>query len=149
MLKRADLPTINAKNMQVKATKSTFLALIKALNEADQYGRRHDYVFRHTKGRTESTKEVTELEAKAIITELNSAAKPDKADRMRKKIISMAYQMGWTLPKTGKADMKRIDEWCRSEKGPYHKALNSHDIKELGILTGVFEKVYKQYMNKL
>jgi hypothetical protein len=134
--------------MQTSTTKKTFLQLIAALNAAKQYPRRHDYVYRATNGRTESTKEVTEREAGIIITELQTRfGIKDEADTMRKKIISLAHQMFWELP-GGKADMKRINNWC-VDKGPYKKTLNTHTVKELPVLVSVFEKIYKEYMNKL
>jgi hypothetical protein len=146
-LKRAEMTTINAQKMQPLAGKKAFIMLIKALNDADQYGRRHDYIFRHSAGRTESTKEVTEQEAYAIIAELMTAfqIKPDNSDAKRKKLISLARQMRWE--NNGKADMKRIEKWC-VEKGPFKKALNAHTEKELDTLVSVFQKIYRQYMNK-
>jgi len=131
------------------ASKKTFLQLITALNATNQYPRRHDYVFRASNGRTESTKEVTEREAGIILNELKQTfGVKDEADTMRKKIISLAHQMNWELP-GGKADMKRINDWCKSSKGPYKKALNAHTNTELRVLVSVFEKIYKEYMDKL
>jgi len=123
--------------------------LIKALNDVDQYGRRHDYAWRHSNGRTESTKELTGEECHSIIMELvdeyGITVESADSDRMRKKIISMAHQIGWTL--NGKADMQRIEVWCVN-KGPYHKPLNGHTHEELTVLVSVFQKIYKQYINK-
>ena len=136
--------------MTTQASKNTFLKLIDALNAADQYGRRHDYAFRHSQGRTESTKELTETEAWAVMQELKQRFGidlSDKMDRMRKKIISYAHQMGWQ--RGVKADMARINKWC-VEMGPFKKPLNDHkEQKELATLVSVFEKIYKQYLNKL
>ena len=134
--------------MQSNHTKSTFLKLIKALNAADQYSRRHDYAFRHSGGRTESTKDLNDNEMQAVINELEASFSiQDQCDVMRKKIISKAHQMYWELP-GGKIDMFRIDDWCINQ-GPYKQPLNKHDIKELGILVSVFDKVYKHYMSKI
>lgn len=134
--------------MQKNHTKSTFLKLIKALNAADQYARRHDYAFRHSAKRTESTKELYDDEMLAIIKELEDTFKvQDQCDKMRKKIISKAHQMFWELP-YGKIDMWRVDQWCINQ-GPFKKALNKHDYKELTVLVSVFESVYKHYMSKI
>jgi len=137
-----------SKMVQNIASKRTFLQLIKALNDANQYGRRHDYAYRASNGRTESTKELTEREAQIVVAELDkNYGTRDEADVMRKKIISFAHQMYWELP-GGKADMKRINEWCVN-KGPYKKKLNDHTTKELAVLVSVFEKIYKEFINKL
>jgi hypothetical protein len=95
--------------MQKKHTKSTFLSMIRLLNDSEQYNRRHDYAFRHSDKRTESTKELYDDEMLAIIKELEDTFKiKDQCDIMRKKIISKAHEMLWELP-GGKADMWRID----------------------------------------
>ncbi|MBB6131357.1 hypothetical protein [Mucilaginibacter lappiensis] len=134
--------------MQKRHTKATFLRMIKALNAADQYTRRHDYAFRHSGERTESTKDLFDNEMLAVIKELEDSFKvEDQCDQMRKKIISIAHQMFWELP-NGKADIARIDQWC-VEQGPFKKLFNKHTIKELPTLVSVFEKVYKHYMSKI
>ncbi|MEB0249335.1 hypothetical protein QN344_04275 [Mucilaginibacter sp. 5B2] len=122
--------------------------MIKLLNATNQYSRRHDYAFRHSVGRTESTKDLQENEMLAVIKELEDTFKiQDQCDKMRKKIISKAHQMFWELP-GGKIDMWRIDQWC-IHQGPYKKALNKHDYKELTVLVSVFDSVYKHYMSKI
>lgn len=149
MVKRAEIPTINSDKMQTSASKNTFLKLIKAFNEANEYGRRHDYSFRHSQGRTESTKDLTEAECWMVISELHERfciAIDDDMDTMRKKIIALAHGMSWQM--NGKADMQRINTWCIN-KGPYHKPLMAHKRDELITLVSVFEKVYKHHMNKL
>jgi hypothetical protein len=134
--------------MQKKHTKSTFLRMIMLLNDTKEFARRHDYAFRHSHKRTESTKELHDGEMLAIIKELEDTFKiQDQCDTMRKKIISKAHQMYWELP-NGKADMWRIDQWCMNQ-GPYKKALKKHVYKELVVLVSVFDKVYKHYMSKI
>lgn len=122
--------------------------MIKLLNASNQYTRRHDYAFRHSGGRTESTKALKENEMQGVIKDLEANFKiSDQCDVMRKKIISIAHQMHWQLPNE-KADMWRIDNWCVTQ-GPYKKELNKHDFAELTKLVSVFEKVYKHYMSKI
>ncbi len=134
--------------MDINSTPNNFFKLQKLLKNLDLYGRRHDYAFRHSNNRTESTKELYDPEILAIIKELETEfGVMDKADVMRKKIISKAHDMKWEL-KGGKADMKRINGWC-VEKGPYKKPLNKHDIRELTIVVSLFDVMQKQYMNKL
>ena len=63
-------------------------------------------------GRTSSTKELTQEEAFRLIDKLVRQTSNDVAcDRMRKKIIGMARELGW-LTTEGKADMERINNWC-------------------------------------
>jgi len=134
--------------MQKIHTKATFLRLIKLLNDTDQYSRRHDYAWRHSNNRTESTKELYDDEMLALINELVTDFQiTDPCDTMRKKIIAKAHQMFWELP-GGKVDMVRLNQWC-VDKGPFKKELNKHDAKELPILVSVFTNVYKHYMSKI
>jgi len=73
-------------------------------------------------------------------------------NQMRRKMISIAYQMAWTKVDLKKAkvsaDMDRIDQWCMT-KGMYKCALNDHTYKELTQLVTQFEKVLKSYLTKL
>ena len=134
--------------MQKKQVTPTFLRMIKLLNDTNQYSRRHDYAFRHSNARTESTKELKEGEMYAIIKELEDTFKVfDQCDKMRKKIIAKAHLMFWELP-NGKVDMNHLNYWCETQ-GPYKKELNKHDIKELAVLVTVFDKVYTHFMSKL
>ena len=109
-------------------------------------------------GRSESSKDLMSNEAADMIKHLKSLDPLEKsADKMRKKIIAMAHEMGWSSltpnpspngegRKTAKVDMKRIDDWCKKQFGK--KQLNNYTYKELTTLVAVFEKVYKDYLNK-
>ena len=133
--------------MQKQQQKSIFLSMIRLLNETNQYNRRHDYAYKLSGGRTESTKELNNDEMLGVINELLETFKTgDDGDKMRKKIICIAHQMNWQI--NGKADMVRINQWC-TNCGPYNKPLNKHSVKELGILVSIFDKVYKHYINKI
>lgn len=102
-----------------------------------------------TFGRTESRAEMKADEAKELIQYLKRTD-PDevKAETQRRKIISMAHEMKWELPGTKKADMKRLDEWCK-KYGMYHKHLNSHTLKELPYLVTQFGAYYMSYLKTL
>lgn len=131
----------------MRTATGTFKRMMKLLTELNLQGRRHHIAYRHSGGRTESTRELHDHELLAIVYELEHALKQDnRADKMRKKMISLAHQMNWQT--NGKADMERINAWCVLY-GPYKKPLNAHDIKELGTLISVFDKVYRHYMNKI
>jgi len=135
--------------MQNKAPKpEKFRQMMSLFTKLNLQGRRHAWAFEYSQGRTESTKELYADEVTAIIKGLEVYFKEqDVANQMRRKIIAKAHLMQWEV-KGGKADMERIDKWCINN-GPYKKELNKHTVKELGILVSVFDKVYKQYMNKV
>jgi hypothetical protein len=73
----------------------------------------------------------------------------ERANPMRKKIIALAHQMGWSTyhPDSGKkiADMPRINAWC-SKYGYLHKALNAYTIEELPKLVTQFDNLYKSFL---
>jgi hypothetical protein len=94
-------------------------------------------------GRTQSFRELDGHELEQIAQTLNARTKraitPDSpAQRMRRKLISMAHEIGWQLP-GGKADMPRINQWCE-KYGHGHKQLNSYTAKELPTLITQFER---------
>jgi hypothetical protein len=108
-------------------------------------------VYSFTNGRSESSRDMTNQEAKELVHYLeNINTADDPADRMRKKIISMAREMGWELrTATGKvADMERIKNWV-TKYGYLKKPLNDYQINELPRLVTQFEQVYKDFLNRL
>lgn len=102
----------------------------------------------YTNGRTGTTTEMTQKEAQDLIEFLKRQGhSPSKSDTMRKKIIHFAHLMEWKLP-DGRADMKRINEWC-IKSGQFHKPLNSHTFEELPRLVSQFEQMLKSYLNSV
>ncbi len=101
-----------------------------------------------TGGRSESSKDLMSNEAADMIRHLKSLdPQENSADKMRKKIIAMAHEIGWNLSGTQKADMKRIDNWSKVY-GFKKKSLDNYTYSELPTLVAQFEKVYKDYLNK-
>lgn len=100
-------------------------------------------------GRATSSKDLFSDEAAAMIKHLKSVDPTEKsAEKMRKKIISMAHEMGWTSA-PGKADMKRIDQWC-TKFGYLKKHLDSYNYNELPKLVTQFEQgPYNHYISSL
>lgn len=92
-------------------------------------------------GRTESSKELTAVEMKALLESLSLETSDNK---MRRKIIKLAHDKGWQVFDQRKAklvaDMQRINNWC-VKYGQFHKPLNEHDTKELVSLVSQFEKM--------
>lgn len=102
----------------------------------------------YSNGRVSSTAELFVNEAGDLITELERQVgqKPTdfEADRKRKLLIHYARQMNWVQP-DGKADIKRIDDWCK-KYGQFHKPLMQHTSAELSHILVQFEKAYKDYL---
>jgi hypothetical protein len=105
-------------------------------------------------GRATSSKDLLVDEATAMIKHLKSIDPQEHAaEKMRRKIISMAHEMGWKAPSNSpggggqlKADMKRIDDWCK-KYSPHKKNLNNHTYRELAALVTQFTNgPYRHYM---
>lgn len=103
-------------------------------------------------GRTESSKELSIEEANMLITylqnEANNSRTGEAANRMRRKIISMAHQLHWYLPGTQKINMQRINNWC-TQYGYLHKKLNDHNAAELTKLVSQFKEVFKSVLSNI
>lgn len=109
-----------------------------------------EMVWEYTKGRETSTAELQIDECQAMINHLNHLAKnkgadPDfiKADKMRKKIISIAHEMNWKLANQ-KIDMKRLNKFCQ-DRTYGHKNLDEYTLRELPELVTQFEQVLKAF----
>jgi hypothetical protein len=136
-------------NLPSKITPQQIQCIAVLIGKLQLKERKTDLVLGFSNDRTESTKELSLDEAKALISYLKSLdADEKKADVMRKKIISLAHEMNWHLPGTNKADMPRIDGWCK-KFSPLHKSLNNHTLKELPALVTQFEKVYSSYLHSI
>lgn len=107
-----------------------------------------------TIGRTDSTKQLYEGEAIALIDQLQLQVKAeqDKADKMRKKVLAICHTLGWykrspegeLLLQHGKPklDFERINSFCL-QRSKYKKTLNKHSAAELPALITSFEKLLK------
>jgi len=101
---------------------------------------KREIIFGFTSGRSGSSKDLTHDEAVLLIGHLKSLD-PDekKAEIMRRKVISMAHEIGWHQPGTNKIDMPRLDGWCK-KFGYLKKGLNAYTLSELPKLVTQFEK---------
>ena len=99
-----------------------------------------------TGGRSTSTRDLLKSEAVGLISHLKSLD-PDekKAERMRRKIISLAHELHWHKSGTTSIDMLKVDGWCK--KYSYlKKALNSYTLQELPKLVTQFQLgPYRQF----
>jgi hypothetical protein len=122
-----------------------FKKLMSLLTKANLQGRRHAIVWDYSNGRTESSKELTDPEILRLIRDLKKGFKElDRADQMRKKIISQAHEMGWEHP-GNKIDMAMLNTWC-VKYGYLHKPLNSYSYKELPKLVTQFDNMYNDFL---
>lgn len=106
-----------------------------------------------TEGRTFHSSEMTQQEAFNMIDHLVSlqplkTVLDDKKNKMRRKIISMAYEMGWAPPGNWKAAVVAINKFCTGTHGIYKKYLNRHSHKELVLLVSQFEQMYKKHLKQ-
>ncbi len=98
--------------------------------------------FSFSKERTTHVSEMTTTEANELIKHLKGE---DPADKMRKKILSAAWDMGWvTSSNPPKVDIDSVNEWC-IKYGHGHKELNKYTLKELPILVSQFERMKYGY----
>lgn len=103
-----------------------------------------------TNGRSTSSKDLNDYEAIELIKFLKgqTAGKDDAAQKMRRKMISLAHELHWHVPGTGKVDMEKLNGWCVNN-GKYKKLLNDHSYEELVNLLSQFKIVHAKFLNKL
>jgi len=119
-------------------------------------------IWNFTNHRSDRTNDMHFEEAKQMISHLAQLAgeKPSEAqersakrlkeDKMRKKVISIAYQLGWTRP-NGKCDYARIDAFIKSHpvsKRPNISALQDYNYEELIKLINQFESILNKHLNQ-
>lgn len=121
-------------------------ALHGLLNRTGLMEQKEALVMAFSNGRVKSSRELAFQEAGALITHLKSL---DKSHRMRRKIISMAHELGWKVPGTKKIDMNAINAWCE-KYGFGKKELNQYTEQELPKLVTQFQNgPYKHYLHNL
>ena len=122
------------------------LAKIGLANDKDY---KKGLVEQYSNMRVSSTTGLLYDEANALINDLQrevNMKSPDAilAYKRRRKLIAMAHEMQWEV-EGGKADMKRIDNWCVTY-GQFHKALNEHTAGEMSLILVQFEKAYLHHL---
>ena len=109
-----------------------------------------DLIRQYSDGRTVSSKELTYSEAHSLIRHLETylpPAGPVPGEAMRRKIIAISHDMKWQKP-DGKADLSRINEWCRKYSAQ-KKPLNSFKTHELPSLVSQFEILQKAFVKSI
>ncbi|MES1223382.1 MAG: hypothetical protein ABUT20_48250, partial [Bacteroidota bacterium] len=70
----------------------------------------------------------------------------DKSNKMRRKIISLVYEMNWAKPKDWKAAIKSINTFMAGTHSLYNKELNKLTYKELIQVVSQFEQMHIKYL---
>ncbi|WGQ12969.1 hypothetical protein [Sphingobacterium faecium] len=107
---------------------------------------KEEIIYSYTDGRTTSIRELQFEEAKEVIKALTSGHVQfqSPANKMRRKILSMAHEMSWELP-SGKIDMQRVNNWCINY-GYLAKRLDKYTDSELPALVSAFENMYLKHL---
>ena len=119
--------------------------------------RKQELILEVTDGRASSSADLEFTEAKKLIKHLeslNPSIPKDRgqaamrADKMRKKILSICHEMGgdWELP-GGAINWKHLNDWLM-KYGYLHKALNAYTYEQLPELVTQFEQVLKSFYTK-
>jgi hypothetical protein len=118
-------------------------------------GEKANLVFGFTSGRSESSRDMNDAEAREMILYIKTqqAKQEAPANKMRRRIISMAHEMHWhslgqAPGDSPKIDMARLDGWCR-KYGYLHKKLNDYTYLELPKLVTQFKGVYDDFIKKI
>lgn len=110
---------------------------------------KEELVYTHTDGRTTSIKDLYKHEAIAIIQSLTSGVTTPKspAAKMRRKILSMAHELGWKLS-DGRINMDKVNKWCCTY-GYLKKNLDLYLESELPPLVTQFEGAYVHHLKNV
>jgi hypothetical protein len=100
-----------------------------------------------TDGRTVSLTEMDYPETQELFKHLEelTGQPPSEADKMKRKILSIAHEMGWEIPgyPKPKVDMKRVNDWCESRFG---SPLDGLYWLNLNKAVSAFNQVYLKYL---
>ena len=127
-------------------TYSKYFAIEKKMKAAGMHVDRAEIIADFTEGRTESLRELSSTDYRELTNYMSAILgdnkfKPNKADRMRKKVIALLCQCGYTL--NDKPDMQRINEWCVNRG---HGKCELNNYKEQSLPALIFQA--EQMLNK-
>lgn len=157
---------LNQLDMEIKRQEITSQQIRHLYFLLDQLGIRHlksDLVMDASGGRTESARELNNIEMNDLLRHLDeklkgarSDSRPhkqayEKMDRMRKRILSICYSIGWTRlsieRKRHEVDMDRLEAWLL-KYGYLHKPLNDYTYLELPALVTQAERLLLSTLNE-
>jgi len=130
---------------------SKYFAIEKKLKDSGMRIYRAELISDFTDGNTDSLKGLSATEYRELTNRMSAMLpaqqfKDDKANKMRKKVIALLCQCGYT--KHDKPDMQRINEWC-IKRGKMKVELNDYKVKDLPALIYQAEEFYNKTMNQL
>jgi len=126
----------------MKITPTTHRALMATLSQHGLHPRRHAVCWEASGHKTESSKELTEAQARHVIQTLN-----DKANKVRRKMMAIAGKMKWGV--THHELLAALDWWCLNRTS-YKKHLMKMTMEELTKVCTILEtKVYPDYLKGL
>lgn len=150
---------LNQLDMEITRHEITHQQIRRLYFLLDQLGIRHlknDLVMDASDGRTERARELKNIEMNELLShldnmlkEVRSDSRPHKLsfqrmDRMRKRILSICYSIGWTRfniqKRRHEVDMERLEAWLL-KYGYLHKPLNDYTYMELPALVTQAERV--------
>lgn len=156
---------LNQLDMEIKINEVTTQQIRYLYFLLDQLGIRHmksDLVTQASEGRTESARELKNLEMIDLLNHLGNKLKEAKQDnrphnqsfqhlgRMRKRILSICYSIGWTRYDPDKrrhqVDHDRLQAWL-IKYGYLHKSLNDYTYLELPTLVTQMERLLKSTLD--
>lgn len=108
---------------------------------------KEDLVYTFTQGRSASSSDMSVDECQSLIgyLEYTKPRKTDKANKQRKKILSICHEMDWRVNE--KVDFKRLEDYLL-KYGYLHKPLNDYTEDELPTLVTQFQNLLKSYYAK-
>ena len=110
---------------------------------------KEDVIYNASSGRTTKTTELDYFEAEALIRFLRTGQinKSDRANEMRRKIISCCYEMRMVNAK-GKIDMAKVNAMVVKYGYLKPKSLNDYTLSELPMLVTQFTKFRDHFLIK-
>ena len=130
---------------------SKYFAIEKQLKATGMHVDRAELIADFTQGRTESLRELTPTEYRELTNHMSAMLgdaqfKDNKADRMRKKVIALLCNCGYT--KNNKPDMERINLWCIN-RGHGKCPLNDYKEESLPALIYQAEQMLHKTIEQL
>lgn len=106
---------------------------------------KRDLVYSFSNGQTESLTAMGYEDTQALFTHLEQLVgqPPSEADKMKRKILSLAHEMHWEIPGAAKVDMKRVNDWCESK---FNALLDDLYYLDLVKAVSAFNQVYLKYL---
>jgi hypothetical protein len=127
-------------------TKPQLAKIHVLLNQLNLIGDKGNIVYQFTNGRTESTREMSQQEATALLKYLSVF---DPCDKMRKKVFALAYDANIIYgdsPEDWKMNIAKINAFLK-ERGTVKKDINKMNKTELAAVVSQFEQIKKHNEN--